>query len=127
MSQDVMLRRRKVAAKILANTESLFAEDVGVVFVKDGIVLHHADALALYATWLTPRVIVSDGAYGLSSFEGEPFTPDSLAEWYEPHVRAWSEYAMPQTTLWFWNSELGWANVHPLLVRYGWRYVNCHI
>jgi hypothetical protein len=127
MSQDVMLRKRKVAAKTLVETGALFGESVGEMFVRDDIVIHHADALSLYAMWLTPMVIVSDGAYGLGSFEGDPFTPDSLADWYEPHVRAWSEYATPQTTLWFWNSELGWANAHPLLVQYGWRYVNCHV
>ena len=27
------------------------------------------------------------------------------------------------TTLWFWNTELGWATVHPLLVAQGWDYV----
>lgn len=46
---------------------------------------------------------------------------------YEAHVRAWSERATPQTTLWFWNTEIGWATVHPLLVKYGWEYRNCHI
>lgn len=29
--------------------------------------------------------------------------------------------------MWFWNSELGWATVHPLLVGNGWKFVNCHI
>jgi site-specific DNA-methyltransferase (adenine-specific) len=127
MSQDVTLRKRKAADRTLIETGSLFGESVSQVFVKGDIVIHHADALSLCSMWLTPMVIVSDGAYGLGSFEGDPYTPDSLAEWYEPHVRAWSERATPQTTLWFWNSELGWANVHPLLVRYGWRYVNCHV
>ena len=27
------------------------------------------------------------------------------------------------TTLWFWNTEVGWATVHPLLVANGWDYV----
>lgn len=27
------------------------------------------------------------------------------------------------TTLWFWNTEVGWANVHGLLVDNGWEYV----
>jgi len=27
------------------------------------------------------------------------------------------------TTLWFWNTEVGWATVHPLLVEHGWEYV----
>lgn len=28
---------------------------------------------------------------------------------------------------WFWNSEIGWAAVHQVLEKYGWRYVNCNI
>jgi site-specific DNA-methyltransferase (adenine-specific) len=30
---------------------------------------------------------------------------------------------MPSTTLWFWNTEIGWATVHPLLLESGWDYV----
>jgi site-specific DNA-methyltransferase (adenine-specific) len=40
---------------------------------------------------------------------------------------AWSQYSTPQTTLWFWNSELGWATVHPLLAAAGWTYRCCHV
>jgi site-specific DNA-methyltransferase (adenine-specific) len=50
-----------------------------------------------------------------------------MPEWYEPHVAAWSKAATPQTVLWFWNSEIGWAAVHPVLERHGWRYVNANI
>lgn len=91
------------------------------------VFLFRGDALQFYASWPRPTVIISDGPYGLRSYPGDPPTPDSLSELYEPHVRAWSDHALPSTTLWFWNSELGWANVHPLLVRYGWEYRNCHI
>ena len=28
---------------------------------------------------------------------------------------------------WFWNSEIGWAAAHPVLEKYGWRYVNANI
>jgi site-specific DNA-methyltransferase (adenine-specific) len=31
------------------------------------------------------------------------------------------------TTLWFWNTEIGWATVHPLLAEAGWEYRNCHV
>jgi hypothetical protein len=89
--------------------------------------LFHADVQALYATWPAPTVIVSDGAYGLRGFRGDPPTAAGLPGWYEPHVAAWSAAALPSTTLWFWNTELGWATVHPLLVRSGWEYRSCHI
>lgn len=102
-------------------------EEIGSVYQREGVIIYHADVLQLYEVWESPTVIISDGAYGLGLFPGDPRDVDSLVEWYEPHVKAWSKKATPQTTLWFWNSELGWATVHPLLVRYGWKYVNCHI
>ena len=85
------------------------------------------DSLNLYPKWATPTVIVSDGGYGVLGFEGDTSDHLDLPQWYEPHVRAWSQFATPSTTLWFWNSEIGWAAVHPVLEKYGWRYVNCNI
>jgi hypothetical protein len=80
-----------------------------------------------YASWDSPTVIVSDGAYGILGFEGDTSDHLSMPEWYEPHVAAWSSRATAQTTLWFWNSEIGWATVHPVLERHGWRYVNANV
>ncbi len=84
--------------------------------------LFKGDALEAYDDWPTPTTIISDGAYGIGGFHGDPRTPDELAEWYRPHIEAWSKKAHLSTTLWFWNTEVGWANVHPLLVEYGWQY-----
>ena len=85
--------------------------------------LFRGDALDAYASWPTPTVIVSDGAYGVGGFPGDPRTPDGLVEWYELHVEAWAKHAHPSTSLWLWNTEVGWATVHPLLVDQGWTYV----
>jgi hypothetical protein len=86
-----------------------------------------ADSLELYAKWPSPTVIVSDGGYGVLGFEGDTSDHLELPNWYEPHIAAWSRRARPTTTLWFWNSEIGWAAVHPLLEKHGWRYVNTNI
>jgi hypothetical protein len=48
---------------------------------------------------------------------------DQLAHWYRPHIEEWSRLATAATTLWFWNTEVGWATVHPLLAEHGWEYV----
>ncbi len=72
-------------------------------------------------------MIISDGGYGVLGFEGDTSDHLGLPSWYEPHVKAWAEQSTPSTTLWFWNSEIGWASVHPVLEKYGWRYVNCNI
>lgn len=85
------------------------------------------DSLEQYARWPSPKVIMSDGGYGVLGFEGDTSDHLDLPEWYEPHIRAWAEHATPATTLWFWNSEIGWAAVHPVLEKYGFRYVNCNI
>jgi hypothetical protein len=89
--------------------------------------LYHGNSLELYERWATPTVIVSDGAYGVLGFEGDTSDHLDMPKWYEPHVAAWSRYATPQTTLWFWNSEIGWAAVHPVLEKYGWRYMNANV
>ena len=81
------------------------------------------DALDAYGAWPAPAAIISDGAYGVGGFPGDPRTTDTLPEWYTPHIESWSQRAMPSTTLWFWNTELGWATIHPILVENGWDYV----
>ena len=81
------------------------------------------NALKYYQHWETPDVIISDGAYGVGGFEGDPYSPQELSSWYQPHVQAWTKYSKPSTSLWFWNTEIGWANIHPLLEANGWEYV----
>jgi DNA modification methylase len=93
----------------------------------DCVALYLGDSLNYYNKWEQPTVIVSDGAYGVLGFEGDTSDHLDLPNWYEPHIEAWSKAARPCTTLWFWNSEIGWATVHPILEKHGWRYVNCNI
>ena len=85
------------------------------------------DALDFYDTWDTPTTIISDGAYGVGGFPGDPRTPAELPRWYEPHIAAWSAKATLATTLWLWNTEIGWANIHPLLTNHGWQYETLNI
>lgn len=93
----------------------------------DWVNVQLGDSLGLYSAWPRPTVVVSDGGYGVLGFEGDTSDHLDLPRWYEPHIRAWTASATPITTLWFWNSEIGWAAVHPVLEQYGWRYVNCNI
>lgn len=96
-------------------------------YVRGGARLEFGDALKLCESWPSPTVIIADGPYGLSSFPGDPPTADALSAWYQPHLERWAAKSTPQTTLWFWNSELGWATVHPAIVAAGWRYRSCHV
>ena len=88
-----------------------------------GWVLHRGDAADAYKHWPPPTLIVSDGAYGVGGFPGDPRTADELPAWYGLHIEAWAACSTPATTLWFWCTELGWATVHPVLARHGWEYV----
>lgn len=97
------------------------------VYERGGVRIFHADVSTLYSEWDPPVAIISDGPYGVSGFPGDLPTHEHLAEWYEPHIVQWAAKATPQTTLWFWNTEIGWATVHPVLAKYGWRYVRCNI
>lgn len=92
-----------------------------------GLSLALADSLDCYERWPAPDVIVSDGAYGVLGFDGDTADHLDIAAWYEPHVAAWARAAKPSTTLWFWNSEIGWAMAHPVLERHGFRYVSCNV
>ena len=85
------------------------------------------DSLNLCENWPAPTVIVSDGPYGLGSYPGDPATPEGLAECYRPFLVKWYERALPSATLWFWNSENGWANCHRTIEECGWEFRNCHI
>lgn len=70
------------------------------VFERREVAIHFDRAEHMYQHWPRPMCIVSDGPYGVNGFPGDERGLSSLAEWYEPHVRAWSEFATPQTTLW---------------------------
>ena len=86
-------------------------------------VVNHGSSLDVYHEWAAPTTIISDGAYGIGGFDGDPKSVSGLVDWYRPHVEAWSKAATTETSLWFWNTEVGWATVHPLLLEYGWEYV----
>ena len=96
-----------------------FTDDLGSV--------HLGDALDCYAHWPPPSTIVSDGAYGVLGFDGDTVDHLDVPRWYTPHVEAWAAAATLRTTLWFWNSEIGWAAAHPVLEKYGFRYVGCNV
>ncbi|MGQ9607618.1 MAG: hypothetical protein ACUVTW_15610 [Thermogutta sp.] len=100
---------------------------IGDVSTRGDISIHFDHSEKLYADWPTPTCIISDGPYGVSGFPGDNHTAESLAEWYEPHIKAWSQHATPETTLWFWGTEVGWATVHPVLIANGWEYRCCNI
>ena len=91
-------------------------------YERDGCRIQLGDSLRLARDWPAPVMIGVDGPYGVGGFPGDPFSVEELADWYEPHVASWSRAATPLTTLWFWNTEIGWANVHPVLARHGWSY-----
>ncbi len=91
-------------------------------YVRSGVRISRGDVSGFYDEWESPVAIISDGPYGVNGYPGDPPRPDGLADWYEPHIAAWSRKATLLTTLWFWNTEIGWANVHPVLAKYGWEY-----
>ena len=86
------------------------------------IVLENKNSLDCYAHWPAPTVIFVDGPYGIGGFPGDPKDTKLLPETYAPHIAEWSKYAQPNTTLWFWGTELGWARMHPYLEVNGWNY-----
>lgn len=96
---------------------------MAVAQIKPPFTLHRGNVLKAYPKWPAPATIISDGAYGVRGFHGDTTDEHELVDWYMPHVAAWDKAATSATTLWFWNTEVGWATVHPLLVAHGWEYV----
>lgn len=129
MADTVTGRRQTTSISTVGRARSIRLDYTPAVreFTFDNAHLFFNDSLECYKKWPTPAVIVSDGGYGILGFEGDTFDHKALPAWYEPHIQAWSEQATAATTLWFWNSEIGWAAVHPILEKYGWQYVNCNI
>lgn len=117
------------------STPHLFPEEersqpkpvIGQKFVRSAVSVYFDRAENQYAHWAKPTCIISDGPYGVGGFPGDNNTVESLAEWYKPHIKVWSESSTPETTLWFWNTEIGWATVHPILAAYDWEYRCCNI
>ena len=68
----------------------------GASFRRGGVTIHHAPAESLYDRWPAPTCIIADGPYGIGGFDGDPPTPARLAEWYRPHIAAWTRRATPQ-------------------------------
>jgi len=99
----------------------------GASSARGGSTIFFGAAETFYDAWPAPTAIISDGPYGVGGYPGDPPTHTALADIYEPHVAGWSRRASPETTLWFWNTEIGWATVHPVLVRHGWEYRCCHV
>lgn len=96
-------------------------------FVRDGCSITFARAESVYDRWDSPVCIISDGPYGINGFPGDEVKAHTLAQWYRPHIEAWARRSTGLTTLWFWNTEVGWANVHPVLEACGWDYRCCNI
>ncbi len=101
------------------------AEDAA--FSREGATIFFGGVEEIYDKWPEPVAIISDGPYGVQGYPGDPPTHEALAAWYRPHVVEWAKRANSQTTLWFWNTEIGWATVHPLLIEHGFEYRSCHI
>lgn len=84
--------------------------------------LYQADALNIIGELPPPTLIISDGPYGVSGYPGDLPSPKNLGTWYEPHIKLWTQKSTYRTSLAFWNTEIGWASVHPILEQYGWKY-----
>ncbi len=85
----------------------------------------HGECADIYPT-LEPgySLIVSDGAYGIGGFPGDPKTPKALADWYAPHLEAWDRLAAPSSSLYFWCTPEGCARMLPAVEAAGWSFTS---
>lgn len=85
------------------------------------------NVLDFYDEWKNPKIIISDGPYGINGYVGDAQNHKELSKMYYSHIKKWTEHAKMGCTLWFWNTEIGWATVHPLLEEFGWEYRGINI
>ena len=71
--------------------------------------------------WPVPTCIISDGPYGVSGYPGDSHTAESLSEWYEPHVKAWSERSTPRRR--YGSGTPSWGG--PTCIHFWPRMVGC--
>ncbi|MDR1443065.1 MAG: site-specific DNA-methyltransferase [Bifidobacteriaceae bacterium] len=116
-------RRPNLSSTARSADREGYYQEVAVVPLHPQFTLFKGNVLRAYGSWPPPAAIISDGAYGVRGFHGDTTGVEDLVDWYLPHVTAWDRAASPATTLWFWNTEIGWATVHPLLAAHGWEYV----
>ena len=119
INQKKMLKN--IGLELPARSPAIFEGEFGSASLTLG------DAMSCYNDWPQPTAIIADGPYGLGKFPGEPIEADNLGEWYAPHIAEWARLAQPETTLWLWCSEVGWAEVHSVLKLHGWRYMAAHV
>ena len=113
--KNVLLRLWYYVILFIMNT---FVQKVG----ENSIVLENKNSRDCYSRWPAPTIIFVDGPYGINGFPGDPKDTKFLPEIYAPHIAEWSKYAKPNTTLWFWGTELGWARMHHYIELNGWDY-----
>ena len=82
----------------------------------------HGEGADIYPTLPADEysLIVSDGAYGIGGFPGDPRSPKALADWYAPHMEAWDRLAAPSSSLYFWGTPEGCARMLPAVEAAGW-------
>jgi site-specific DNA-methyltransferase (adenine-specific) len=92
-----------------------------------GLHAHKGDGVDIYPTLPADAftLIVSDGAYGIGGFPGDPKSPKALADWYAPHLAAWDRLAAPSSSLYFWCTPEGCARMLSHLEAAGWRLYSC--
>lgn len=93
----------------------------------DLVTVINKDSIEAVDSWESPTVIICDGPYGVKGFKGDLVDTSGIAEWYAPHLKKWAKLSSPLTTLWFWGTEISWAETHPAMVEAGWQYVSCNI
>jgi DNA modification methylase len=107
--------------------KSIVSKDYPKKVIIGSAELNFGNSLDLYEEWEKPDTIISDGGYGILGFKGDVSKNSSLIDWYEPHIEFWTQATNTTATLWFWNSEHGWASIHNTLVNHGWKYLSCNV
>lgn len=90
----------------------------------DRATLYHGRAEDVYQhiTLGAVSMVWSDGPYAMNKADWDRMGVDGLADWYAPHVKAWSWLCAPSATVYLWGTAEGWARIDPVMRAAGWTF-----
>lgn len=94
------------------------------VFNRHGVQVYRGDArkVAQLQEESSFTLAIVDGPYAMGKADWDAMTTPELPEWYRPHLMDIDRLCADSASLYLWNTEEGWATLHPLLLELGWRF-----
>lgn len=65
-------------------------------------------------------MVWSDGPYAMGKGDWDEMKPSELPDFYEPHIKVWSDLCAPEAVVYHWGTAEGEGYVREVYRRHGW-------